>query len=180
MENFSSNFKRRSLAVLFSLCFLIAIGMVILTFIKPEAILNCQNQEINTSLDTVWKAIYDKKCYLTSKKEIIKYVIYDTILPRWSEYYTPSDSVENKVTKMESKRLFCYTIMNRKYEQVNGIAMRLDSISQNKTKVTIVECSQYFNSWASIYFKLFHPKTVIDYEFVKIKNTIQFIKNPEE
>jgi hypothetical protein len=154
--------------------------MVCLTFIKPEPILNYQTKVIEYSLDKTWMAIYNKSYYLNSKKEITKYTIFDTTMPRWTEHYSSTDSVENKTIELINKKKFCYSIINKKYEQVNGIAIRIDSIGVNQTKLSIAECSQYFNSWASIYFKLFHPNTVIDYEFVKIKNTLQFIDNPTQ
>jgi hypothetical protein len=176
----ASGFKGKSLAIIFTLMLLISVAMIVLTFIKPDARINRLSSEIDAPIDQVWTCIYDKKLYLATKKEIIKSTIYDSIKPRWVEFYTPSDSVENVAYKVEKNRLFTYTIINRKYEQVNGIAIRLDKINEKKTKVTIVECSQYFNSWASIYFQLFHPNTVVDYELVKIKNTLTSLTNPIE
>lgn len=180
MNYSKSGFLGKSLAVFLTLMFLVVVAMIVLTFIKPDARTNRLSSEIDAPIDQVWTCIYDRKLYLATKKEIIKSTIYDTIIPRWVEFYTPSDSVENRAVKVETKRLFTYTIINRKYEQVNGIAIRLDKINDTKTKVTIVECSQYFNSWASIYFQLFHPNTVVDYEFIKIKNTLTSLTNPIE
>lgn len=180
MNYSKSGFLGKSLAIFLTIMFIIIIGMIVLTFIKPESKINSLNSIVDAPIDIVWQSIYDKKLYLATKKEIIKSTIYDTVIPRWVEFYSPSDSVENKAVKVEKNKLFTYAIINRKYEQVNGIAIRLEKVSESKTKVTIVECSQYFNSWASIYFQLFHPNTVVDYELVKIKNTITSLTNPLE
>ncbi len=180
MDYNASGFKGKSLAIIFTLSIVLSIAMVALTFIKPDTKTNSLSSEIDAPIDQVWKCIYDKKLYLATRKEMIKSTIYDSINPRWVEFYSPSDSVENVTYKAVNNRLFDYTIINRKYEQVNGIAIRLEKINEKKTKVTIVECSQYFNSWASIYFQLFHPNTVLDYELVKIKNTLTSLTNPIE
>ncbi len=180
MNYSKSGYLGKSLAIFLTLMFIVIVGMIVLTFIKPESKINSLCSEIDAPIDQVWRCIYDKKLYLATKKEITKSIIYDSVMPRWVEFYTPSDSVENKAVKVVKNKLFAYSIINRKYEQVNGISIRLDKVSEIKTRITIVECSQYFNAWASIYFQLFHPNTVVNYELLKIKNTYTSLTTPLE
>jgi len=175
MTEGKNGFLSKSLAGILLLIFIAVITMVSLTFFKPQNKINILSKTLDFSSAKIWEAIYIKNYYLSSKKEITKSIIYDSVKPQWTEFYTASDSVENKTYKYISKKQYSYAIINRKYEQINGIAIRLDSLSENKTKVTIAECSEYFNSWAGIYFQMLHPNTVIDYEFVKINNTIKYI-----
>lgn len=175
MEEKKSSLLGKSLAIILGIVFIIILGMGGLSFFKPENKINKQSRDIDENINIVWKAIANKNYYLSSRKEITNFIIYDSLRPRWTEYFGKQDSVENRVYKLKEKKLFSYTIINRKYEQVNGIAILLDSIQDKKTKITIVECSQYFNTWAGIYFQLFHPNTVLDYEYIKINNTIHYI-----
>ena len=162
-------------AFVFGVIFLSVIVLVGLTFFNPESKMNRSERIINQPLSKTWQAIYNKKNYLQSKKEINKYTIYDSLNPRWVEFYTPSDSIENLTTSWIPLKKMTYATINKKYQQINAFSYRLDSINQKDTKVTIYELSRYFNVWGSIYFQLFHPKTVIDYEFVKLNNTLTII-----
>jgi hypothetical protein len=175
MDQEQNKLLRKISALVFGIIFLSVIVLLGLTFFNPDSKINRSEKIINQSPTKTWQAIYDKKYYLQSKKEIIKYKIYDSLLPRWVEYYTPSDSVENQTKTIIPKTKFTYFTINKKHQQINGFSYRLDSISENQTKVKVYELSRYFNVWGSIYFQLFHPNTVLDYEFVKLNNTISII-----
>lgn len=175
MENRHNTFQTRSLAVIFGLIIISLIGMLALHLFKPKPKTNIQSKVLDYPVSSVWNAVYEKAYYLRSKKEIMKYSIYDSVKPNWTEYYSPNDSVQNKTTAYHVKKSMNYTIVNLKYEQLHNISIALDSISSTQTKVTIAEKSIYNNAWAGIYFQMLHPHTVLDYEFVKISNTLQYI-----
>ncbi|MBL7790645.1 MAG: hypothetical protein JNL75_12520 [Chitinophagales bacterium] len=162
-------------AFVFGIIFLSVIILLGLTFFNPEPKVNSSEKLINQPLSKTWQAIYDKKFYLVSKKEITKYAIYDSIRPRWVEYYTPSDSIENITSSLEPLEKITYATINRKHQQINCFSYRLYAIDSHHTKVKIYELSRYFNVWGSIYFQLFKPNTVLDYEFVKLNNTFSTI-----
>lgn len=175
MEESQKNILSRISAFVFGLIFLSVIALLGLTFFNPESKMNRSERIIDQPLSKTWQAIYDKKNYLHSKKEISKYTIYDSISPRWVEFYTPSDSIENLTTSWIPSKKMTYATVNKKHQQINAFSYRLDSIDKNHTKVTVFELSRYFNVWGSLYFQLFHPNTVIDYEFVKLNNTLTSI-----
>jgi hypothetical protein len=173
----STNTKilHRSLAFIFGFVFIAIAALIFISFLNPKGKVNESSQVFNQPIDKVWKVISDKRIYLDSKPEIAKYNIYDTVLPRWVEYYTPQDSVENKSSKSIANKQFVYTTVNRKYEQINGFNITLDSIAPTKTKVSIKEFSRYLNTSAGMYFQLFKPTAVLDYEFAKINHTLQYL-----
>lgn len=162
-------------AFVFGLIFLSVIGLLGLTYFVPDSKINVEERILSQPIKKTWKAIYEKKYYLQTKKEISKYTIYDTILPKWVEFYTPSDSIENKTIRFTPMKKLTYVTVNTKHQQINAFSYRLDSIDNNHTKVTIYELSRYFNVWGSIYFQLFRPNTVLDYEFVKLNNALIII-----
>lgn len=175
MDQEQNKLLRKISALVFGIIFLSVFVLLGLTFFNPDSKINHSEKIINQSPTKTWQAIYDKKYYLQSKKEIIKYKIYDSLSPRWVEYYTPGDSVENQTKTIIPKTKLTYFTINKKHQQINGFSYRLDSISENQTRVNVYELSRYFNVWGSIYFQLFHPNTVLDYEFVKLNNTITLI-----
>lgn len=175
MKESQNNVLSRISAFVFGIIFLSVIVLLGLTFFNPDSKMNRSEKTINQPLAKTWNAIYDKKFYLQSKKEIIKYKIYDSLSPRWVEFYTPSDSIENVTTSWIPAKKLTYATVNSKHQQINAFSYRLDSIDNNHTKVTVFELSRYFNVWGSLYFQLFHPNTVLDYEFVKLNNTLTII-----
>lgn len=175
MEEVQNNLLGRISAFVFGIIFLSVFILLGLTYFNPDSKMNRSEKIINQPLTKTWRAIYDKKFYLQTKKEIIKYTIYDSLSPRWVEFYTPSDSIENNTSSWIASKKLTYATVNKKHQQINAFSYRLDSIDNNHTKVTIYELSRYFNVWGSLYFQLFHPNTVIDYEFVKLNNTLYII-----
>lgn len=174
MEEVKNKLLSRLSALVFGTVFLGVISLIALTFFVPTPTINTKEQIIDYPIVRVWEAIHKKNYYLQSKPQISKYKIYDTILPSWTEYYTPSDSTENKTKSIVLYKKLTYAIINAKHQQINTISFHLDSISPNQTKVKIYELSKYFNVWGAVYFQLFHPNTVIDYEFIKLKNTLEY------
>jgi hypothetical protein len=175
MEESRNKLLSRISAFVFGFIFLSVIALVGLTFFNPESKINSSEKIINQPVTKTWQAIYDKKYYLLSKKEIIKYTIYDSVNPRWVEFYTPSDSINNQTTTYIHSKKLTYAIVNNKHQQINSFSYRLDSIDDTHTKVKIYELSRYFNVWGSIYFQLFNPNTVLNYEFVKLNNTLSIM-----
>jgi len=180
MEESRNRILSKISAFVFGLIFLSVIILVGLTFFNPEAKINRTDKIIYQPLAKTWQAIYDKKYYLQSKKEIIRYKIYDSLSPRWVEFYTPSDSIENKTASWIPLKKLTYATLNTKHQQINTFSYRLEALDSNHTKVTIYELSRYFNIWGSIYFQLFQPSTVLDYEFVKLNNTLQYLDSLEK
>lgn len=160
------------MALVFGLIALGVLALIALSFIKLDTRPVVQSKIIPYSISEVWESLYHKEHYLNSKKEIIKYAIYDTLSPRWVEYYSPNDSVENTTISMTQRRTYHYAISNRKYEQTHDIRIALDSIAPDETKVSITEKSIYLNNWSNIYFRLFRKTTVADFEILKIENTL--------
>lgn len=180
MEEHKNRVLSRISAFVFGIIFLSVIALLGLTFFNPESKMNHSERIINHPLTKTWQAIYDKKYYLQSKKEIIQYKVYDSLSPRWVEFYTPSDSIENKTASWIPSKKLTYATLNTKHQQINALSYRIDSLDHNRTKVTIYELSRYFNVWGSIYFQLFQPSTVLDYEFVKLNNTLQYLDSLEK
>lgn len=162
-------------AFVFGFIFLSVAVLLALSFFNPKSNIKHANKTISHSTASVWQAIYNKELYLKSKKEITRYHIYDSISPKWVEYYTPNDSIENRTTSYTEKSRLTYASMNRKYQQVNAFSYRIDSLAPQRTRVTISEYSRYFNLWGSLYFQLFRPNTVLEYEFVKLENTLTYL-----
>jgi hypothetical protein len=175
MEESKNKLLSRISAFVFGFIFLSVIVLLGLTFFNPDSKMIRSEKTINQPINKTWNAIYDKKIYLQSKKEIIKYKIYDSISPRWVEFYTPNDSIENLTASWIHAKKMTYATVNTKHQQINAFSYRLDSIDNKHTKVTIFELSRYFNVWGSLYFQLFSPNTVIDYEFVKLNNALATI-----
>ena len=175
MNSSKNNFLARLSAFVFGAIFLSVAVLLGLTFFVPESKIRKLENTLDYPIAQVWKAIYEPSHYLKAKKEITKYKIYDTVLPRWTEYYTPQDSIENKTTKVIQQMKLTYGIINKKHQQVNAFSFKLEAVNDKQTKLTIHEKSRYFNVWGSIYFQLFRPNTVIDYEYVKITNTLKYI-----
>ena len=175
MNSSKNNFLARLSAFVFGAIFLSVAVLLGLTFFVPESKIRKLEHTLDYPIALVWKAIYEPNYYLKAKKEITKYKIYDTVLPRWTEYYTPQDSIESKTTKVIQQMKLTYGIINKKHQQVNAFSFKLEAVNDKQTKLTIHEKSRYFNVWGSIYFQLFRPNTVIDYEYVKITNTLKYI-----
>jgi len=175
MNSSKNTFLARLSAFVFGAIFLSVAVLLGLTFFVPESKIRKLENTLDYPIAQVWKAIYEPSHYLKAKKEITKYKIYDTVLPRWTEYYTPQDSIENKTTKVIQQMKLTYGIINKKHQQVNAFSFKLEAVNDKQTKLTIHEKSRYFNVWGSIYFQLFRPNTVIDYEYVKITNTLKYI-----
>lgn len=180
MEDRKNKVLGKLLAGVFLLVLIALIGLISVTFFVPESSIHSDTRELEYPSHRVWKAIYDRKYYLQSKNEIQSYIIRDSFKPRWVEKYTPSDSVENKTTSFIPFRKMTYFIINRKYQQINGFSFHLDSLSPNKTQLTCYEYSRYFNVWGAVYFQLFYPNTVLEYEFIKINNTLKYIDSVEQ
>lgn len=166
---------RKSLVIILIVCFLGVLTLVFLTFLRPKTSGNSDSKTIPHNISKVWTAVFDKKNYLQSKKEIIKYNIYDTIVPRWTEYYGANDSQNNKAVLVQKNSRFHYVTWSYRYEQIVGYKIKLDSIQPDQTLVTITEKPLYYNTWANIYFNILKPKATIQYEFLKVQNTIQYM-----
>jgi hypothetical protein len=175
MNSSKNTFLARLSAFVFGAIFLSVAVLLGLTFFVPESKIRKLENTLDYPIAQVWKAIYEPSHYLKAKKEITKYKIYDTVLPHWTEYYTPQDSIENKTTKVIQQMKLTYGIINKKHQQVNAFSFKLEAVNDKQTKLIIYEKSRYFNVWGSIYFQLFRPNTVIDYEYVKITNTLKYI-----
>ncbi|MFY7861022.1 MAG: hypothetical protein ACOVP5_02255 [Chitinophagales bacterium] len=166
---------RKSLVIILIVCFLGVLTLIFLTFLRPKAAEISDSKAIPYSISKVWSAVFDKKSYLQSKKEITKYTIYDTVLPRWTEYYGMNDSQNNKAVLVRKNSRFHYVSWSYRYEQIVGYKIKLDSIKPDQTLVSITERPIYYNTWASIYFNFLKPKATIQYEFLKVENTIQYM-----
>lgn len=172
-------FLRKSIVVILVFFLLAVIGLVSLTFLRPGQKPITESRIINSNINKVWQSIYHKELYLNSRKEISKYIIYDTINPKWVEYYGSSDS-QNAFTVLSSvNSRFHYVTYSKKYLQVAGYQIKLSPISEDQTKVSIIEHSIYYNTWANIYMRILKPKASIDYEFLKITNTINYIDSQQ-
>jgi len=172
----SQRFVQRLLAIVFGIIALGVLALIGLSFIKLDSRPTVQSKVISFPIDEVWKSVYQKENYLKSKKEIVRYTIYDSIRPQWVEYYSPNDSVENRTLSYEKNHLLRYLISNKKYEQTHEITIRLDSLAPQKTAIKVTEKSAYINNWSNIYFRLFHKDAVAQFEILKIENTLQYIQ----
>jgi len=175
MNQNKHSFLGRLSAFVFGAIFLSVLVLLALTFFVPKGKMRKAEYTLDYPRQRVWQAIYQPTYYLSSKKEISKYKVYDTIMPRWTEYYTSQDSIENRTATVIPMHKLTYGILNRKHQQINAFSFRVDAIDAKHTKLTIYEWSRYFNVWGSIYFQLLRPNTVLDYEYVKIHNTLTYI-----
>lgn len=175
MNTSSQGFLGKLLAAIFGLVAIALVCLIGIIFFVPKTKINHKSETLPYSQEKVWAALSNKKFYLSSKKEIEKYRIVDSLKPRWIEYYTANDSVENITTSLVDKSRLTYAIVNRKYQQVNAFSFRLNASDSLHTQVDYYELSRYFNAWGAVYFQLFYPNTVIDYEMVKLRNTLQYI-----
>lgn len=180
MNSSKNNFLARLSSFVFGAIFLSVAVLLGLTFFVPEDKIGEVEYTIDYPIAQVWQAVYKPSYYIKAKKEIIKYRIYDSILPCWTEYYTPQDSIENKTTTVIPQKKLTYGIVNQKHQQINTFSYKLEAVNDKQTKLSIYEKSRYFNVWGSIYFQLFRPTTVIDYEYVKIKNTLKYIDSQNQ
>lgn len=180
MSIIPQNFLSKLLIVVFIVIFMGVMALLTLSFFKPSDKTNVKTKTLPYSISKVWTSIYDRSYYLNSKKEIEKFTIYNSARPQWTEYYTGRDSVENRSVVVVKNKFFSYVSINRKYEQINGFMIRLDSVSTNSTKITIAEKSIFFNNWANIYFRILKPQALINFEHLKIQNTILFMNSNQE
>lgn len=177
MSQESQNFIRKFLIVVFTVIFIAVAILISLSLIKPSEKTVVISKVLPHPISIVWSSLIDRTHYLNSKKEIEKYVIYDTILPRWTEFYSRQDSIENKTVIVKKNRCYTYVSYNRKYEQINGFIIQLDSLSPQSTNMTVKENSIFFNNWANIYFHIFKPKAIASFEILKVENTIAYMNN---
>lgn len=175
MEETQSKLNNKLTAIIFGIIFLAVIGMLSLTFFNKKPKVKSLSKVYPQNVATVWEALTKKNIYFSTKPEITKFVIYDSINPRWVEYYGRLDSINNETVRIDFHKNWNYNIINRKYEMVNGITIKLDSLS-NGTKVTIYEKSIYQNIWARTYFGVLKPSIVLDYEFLKLDNCLSSLK----
>jgi hypothetical protein len=162
--------------ILFGSLFLVTLFLVSLTFFAPKKFCSKVTLHLEVPDSIVWKALTDKNLYKKTRPELSKFVLYDSIKPRWVEYFTLSDSVVNETIRMTPKSQWSYCVKNLKYEQVNYFNYLIVP-NNHETTVFITENSSYLNIWARVYFGIFNKNAAIKFEELKLKNNIQYIVN---
>lgn len=170
--NNQPKFLGKLLSAILFVVFIVIVGMITLTFLAPKNTTFEASKTLPYSIDSIWNASNDLETYRISRENITKFIIKDTVKPKWVEYYGNSDSMEVKTTHFTPNSYKYYIVLSRKYEQAIGVGMYLSS-KGDSTTVVLKGKTVYQNVWARVYYTLLSPNTASDFEFFKLENVLK-------
>lgn len=169
------NFHQRAIILILAFFFVCVCGLIGMTFLSHTRDFVTESRTIKAPIDKVWTSVADRQHYLRTRKEIIRYSIQDSIKPNWVEYYGVGDSLINKTVVSVPQSKFHYVAWSNKYLQVTGYKIQMQAIDSHSTHVSISEKTQYYNHSADVYMNILKPKASLNYEFLKITNTLNYL-----
>jgi hypothetical protein len=167
-NNNQSKFLGKLLAAILFIVFIVLIAMITLTFLAPKNTKFEVAKTLPYPIDSVWHASIDLETYRISRENITKFIVKDTTIPKWVEYYGNSDSIEVKTTHLKPNTYKYYIVFSQKYEQAIGVGMYLTP-QGDSTHVVLKGKSIYQNVWGRVYYTIISPNTVSDFEFYKLE-----------
>ncbi len=152
--------------------FIVLLAMISLTFFAPKKTVFELSRTFPYPIDSVWNASNDLETYKISRENITKFIIKDTLKPRWVEYYGNSDSMEVKTTHFKPNSYKYYIVLSQKYEQAIGVGLYLTS-KNDSTIVSMKGKAVYQNVWARVYYTILSPNTAAEFEFYKLESVLK-------